>query len=200
MRKFFILAFIIAFVALGILGFWFFSKPHIEPPIARVFEMTNVQLAAENAVTNNSNKTNFHAIPENNSSISNSEANTNLAQAVNSILANPFIKPLKYKIITDPQSGQYATVDSKREVVTLMDRDNHVIVSTNLVQAMEWKPIEMIVPPNLAKATGLKPVAGASKREIVSMELYKNTLVISVDGNIFTIDKNTGAVTYCGSN
>ena len=40
------------------------------------------------------------------------------------------------KTIVDQTSGQYAVVDARREVVSLMDKNDNVIWSTNVIEAL----------------------------------------------------------------
>ena|ERR1700722_1440552 len=108
--------------------------------------------------------------PESSTSKGNAEENTNMPNATNDF----------YKTIIDKQSGQYAIVSQNKKIVTLKDKSNNVIWSTNVIQALRTVPM-------------------SGERKINSMEIINGDLVVTVSRGYALIDKRTGEVKWIGS-
>ena len=79
-----------------------------------------------------------------------------------------------FKVITDAQSGRYAVVNSDKTVVILKDKNGNIIWSTNVTS---WQT---------------EPTDGA--KQIYSMKLFSNQLMVQVGRGSVAIDIQTGKV------
>jgi uncharacterized GH25 family protein len=86
-----------------------------------------------------------------------------------------------FKTIIDQQSGQYAIANSTEETVSLCDKNDDVIWSTNVVEAL-----------------GALPTVGEKK--IRSIQFISGNLIVYVGKDCFSIDIKTGATKYLGAN
>ena len=163
MKKILLIASVIIIGILTIFGLILSSKSSSKEQYAdrNVFHETNIQMTAKNTVE-----------------APHPDANTN--EPSGQVIATNSA-PCLFKVITDPSVGQYAAVDSNREAVTLKDKDDHIIWSTNIIKAAERLPI-------------------FGERKIGFMKLHEGMLLVYIDRNVFSVDKQTGAVTYCGAN
>jgi hypothetical protein len=84
-----------------------------------------------------------------------------------------------YKVITDPQTGQYAVVNSNKEIVSLKDKAGNTIWTINVIEA-----------------TSKYPILG--DREIRSMQFDSMELVVRVGKANIQIDKQTGKIIRWG--
>lgn len=66
-----------------------------------------------------------------------------------------------YRTVVSTNTGQYAVVDSKKEVVTLYDRTDHVIWTTNIVAGLQSAPV-------------------MGERKISGMQVYRGALWVNV--------------------
>ncbi len=85
-----------------------------------------------------------------------------------------------FKTITDPQSGQYAIVNSNKAIVTWRDKNGKVIWSADIVGSM----------PRDIKTLG---------DAVTGMEFTNNELLVWVGFSGFSLDKQTGKITYLGT-
>jgi hypothetical protein len=81
-----------------------------------------------------------------------------------------------YRTVVSTNSGQYAVVDSHKEVVTLYDKTDHVLWTTNVI-------------------AGLPPDTGTlGEWKIHGLEVYKGDLFVGVGRGDAIIDVKTGAL------
>jgi hypothetical protein len=78
-----------------------------------------------------------------------------------------------YRTVVSTNSGQYAVVDSHKEVVTLYDKADHVIWTTNIVAGLQSAPV-------------------MSERKIHGMQVYQGDLWVSVGRGYGVVDIKTG--------
>jgi len=109
-------------------------------------------------------------------STTNSETN---ALASSSAGTNIFLKT-----IVDTNSGQYAFVDSSKEVVIMMDSSDHVIWSTNVTASIGPTRSNIMMGQQI----------------ITSMMMVNDKLLIHFARAEATIDLSSGAVIWLGGN
>jgi hypothetical protein len=80
-----------------------------------------------------------------------------------------------YRTIVSTNTGQYAVADSQKEVVTLYDKSDHVIWTTNVVMGSRAYPIR-------------------GERKISGMHLYKGDLSVHVGRAYGVIVIKTGVL------
>ena len=78
-----------------------------------------------------------------------------------------------YRTIVSTNSGQYAVVDSHKEVVTLYDKADLVIWTTNVVSGLQSAPV-------------------MGERKIHGMQVYRGYLYVNVGGGYGVVDIKTG--------
>ncbi len=80
-----------------------------------------------------------------------------------------------FRTVVDENAGRYAAVDSSKEVVTLFDRSNKVLWTTNIV-------------------AGLKAAPVMGERKISGMQVWKGELLVHVGRGYGVVDVKTGAL------
>jgi len=85
-----------------------------------------------------------------------------------------------YKTIVDKVSGQYAVVDTNKEVVLLKDNTGRVIWSANVAKALSTVPI-------------------SGERKIHNMEMIKGDLIVTFSRGFAKIDRENGSIIWLGS-
>jgi len=80
-----------------------------------------------------------------------------------------------YRTVVSTNSGQYAAVDSQKEVVTLYDKASHVIWTTNVVAGLQSAPV-------------------MGERKIRGMQVYQGDLWVNVGRGFGIIDVKTGGL------
>jgi hypothetical protein len=78
-----------------------------------------------------------------------------------------------YRTVVSTNTGQYAAVDSQKEVVTLYDRADHVIWTTNVVAGLQSAPV-------------------MGERKIHGMQVYRGYLYVNVGRGYGVVDIKTG--------
>jgi hypothetical protein len=78
-----------------------------------------------------------------------------------------------YRTVVSADTEQYATVDSQKEVVTLYDKADRVIWTTNVV-------------------TGLQSALVTGERKIHGMKVYRGYLYVNVGRGYGVVDIKTG--------
>jgi hypothetical protein len=95
------------------------------------------------------------------------EAQPNIVWETNNI-AGSF-----YRTIVSTNTGQYAVVDSSKEAVTLYDKADHVIWTTNIVMGLRSDPV-------------------MGERKISGMQVYKGDLWVNVGRGYAIVAIKTG--------
>ena len=80
-----------------------------------------------------------------------------------------------YRTVVSTNTQQYAVVDSQKEVVTLYDKADHVIWTTNVVAELQSAPV-------------------LSERKIHGMQVYKGDLWVNVGRGYGVVDIKTGGL------
>jgi len=80
-----------------------------------------------------------------------------------------------YRTIVSTNSGQYAVVDSHKEVVTLYDKADHVIWTTNVVVGLQSAPV-------------------MGERKISGIQVYKGDLYVNVGRGYGVVEIKTGGL------
>jgi len=80
-----------------------------------------------------------------------------------------------YRTVVSTNTGQYAVVDSHKEVVTLYDKTDHVIWSTNVVAGLRSAPV-------------------LGQRQISGMQVYQGDLWVNVGRGYGILVIKTGAL------
>ena len=80
-----------------------------------------------------------------------------------------------YRTVVSTNTGQYAVVDSHKEVVTLYDNADHLIWTTNVVAGLQSAPV-------------------MSERKIHGMQFYKGDLWVNVGRGYGVVDIKTGGL------
>jgi hypothetical protein len=80
-----------------------------------------------------------------------------------------------YRTVISTNSGQYAVVDSRKEVVTLYDKAGHVIWTTNVVVGLQSAPV-------------------MGERKISGMQVYKGDLYVNVGRGYGVVNIKTGGL------
>jgi hypothetical protein len=78
-----------------------------------------------------------------------------------------------YRTVVSTNTGQYAVVDSHKEVVTLYDKADHVIWTTNVISGLQSAPV-------------------MGERKIHGMEVYRGDLYVNVGRGYGVVDIKTG--------
>ncbi len=78
-----------------------------------------------------------------------------------------------YRTVVSTNTGQYAVVDSQKEVVTLYDRAEHVIWTTNVVAGLQSAPLK-------------------GERKIHGLQVYRGYLYVNVGRGYGVVDIKTG--------
>lgn len=80
-----------------------------------------------------------------------------------------------YRTIVNTNTGQYAVADSQKEVVTLYDKSDHVIWTTNVVMGLRADPV-----------LGVRKISG--------MQVYKGDLWVHVGRGCGIVTIKTGVL------
>jgi hypothetical protein len=91
-----------------------------------------------------------------------------IAKIAESSIADSF-----YRTIVSTNTGQYAVVDSRKEAVTLYDKADHVIWTTNVVMGLQSDPV-------------------MGERKISGMQVYKGDLWVNVGRGTAIVSIKTG--------
>lgn len=86
-----------------------------------------------------------------------------------------------FKTMTDLESGEYAVVNSDKEVVTLKNRNGDIMWSAKIVGTLGTVPT-------------------VSEKKINSMRLVGDKLIVTIGKDYFSINKQSGEVKYLGAN
>jgi hypothetical protein len=78
-----------------------------------------------------------------------------------------------YRTVVSTNTEQYAVVDSQKEVVTLYDKADHVIWTTNVVAGLQSSPV-------------------MGERKIHGMQVYRGYLYVNVGRGYGVVDIKTG--------
>ena len=78
-----------------------------------------------------------------------------------------------YRTVVSTNTQQYAVVDSQKEVVTLYDKADHVIWTTNVVVGLQSAPV-------------------MGERKIHGMQVYRGYLYVNVGRGYGVVDIKTG--------
>ncbi|GEM_PF-6781658 len=89
--------------------------------------------------------------------------------------------PAELLKVIDPKTGEYAYTDSSRKIIALKNSYGNILWKTNLIEGFQKMPL-------------------MSGRQIDSIKIINNQIIVFVGDGYFAVDKKTGAVLFGVSN
>ncbi len=124
-----------------------------------------VSIVTANVAYCSPQSSNLTGVPSSSADVGSADATSNGASLTNEL----------YRIITDNESGQYAHVETNRDVVILKEKTGHILWSTNVVN-------------------GLRDVKKLAGRKVVGLRVRDRELWVDVGRGFAILDLKTGGI------